>query len=56
MNILDIITRKKNNQSLSYDELFFAFNGYLNGSVPDYYSDGKLNSSSNILSLPIETD
>ena len=36
MNILDIITRKKNNQSLSYDELFFAFNGYLNGSVPDY--------------------
>ncbi len=36
MNILDIITRKKNNQSLSYDELFFAFNGYLNGSIPDY--------------------
>ncbi len=36
MNILDIITRKKNNQSLSYDELFFAFNSYLNGSVPDY--------------------
>lgn len=26
------------------------------GQVPDYYSDGKLNSSSNILSLPIETD
>lgn len=36
MNILDIITRKKNNQSLSYDELSFAFNGYLKGSVPDY--------------------
>ena len=36
MNILDIITRKKNNQSLSYDELFFDFNGFLNGSVPDY--------------------
>lgn len=36
MNILDIITRKKNNQSLSYDELSFAFNGYLNGSVPNY--------------------
>lgn len=36
MNILDIITRKKNNQSLSYAELSFAFNGYLNGSVPDY--------------------
>lgn len=26
------------------------------GKVPDYYSDGKLNSSSNILSLPIETN
>lgn len=36
MNILDIITRKKNNQSLSYDELSFAFNSYLNGSIPDY--------------------
>lgn len=28
----------------------------IQGNVPDYYSDGKLNSSSNILSLPIETD
>ena len=36
MNILDIIIRKKNNQSLSYDELSFAFNGYLNGRIPDY--------------------
>lgn len=26
------------------------------GTVPDYYSGGKLDSSSNILSLPIETD
>lgn len=28
----------------------------IQGKVPDYYNDGKLNSSSNILSLPIETD
>lgn len=36
MNILDIITRKKNNQSLSYDELSYAFNGYLKKEIPDY--------------------
>lgn len=36
MNILEIITRKKNNGSLSYDELKFAFMGYLNGDIPDY--------------------
>lgn len=36
MNILDIITRKKNKQSLSYDELAYAFNGYLNKEIPDY--------------------
>ncbi len=36
MNILDIITRKKNGLSLSYDELAFAFNGYLNKDIPDY--------------------
>ena len=29
MDILDIITKKKNGKSLSYDELKFAFNGYL---------------------------
>lgn len=28
----------------------------INGSVPNYYSDGKLSASSNILSIPIETD
>lgn len=28
----------------------------IQGRVPDYYSDGKLNGSSNILSLPIETN
>jgi pyrimidine-nucleoside phosphorylase len=36
MNILDIITRKKNGLSLSYDELKYAFNEYLNGNIPDY--------------------
>lgn len=36
MNILDIITRKKNNENLSYDELKYAFNGYLKGEIPDY--------------------
>ncbi len=36
MNILDIITRKKNGGALSYDELKFAFNGYFNHEIPDY--------------------
>lgn len=36
MNIIDIITKKKNNLELSREELEFAFLGYLNGSVKDY--------------------
>ena len=36
MNILDIITRKKNGNSLSYDELEYAFLGYLNKDIPTY--------------------
>ena len=36
MNILDIITRKKNGNSLSYDELEYAFMGYLNKEIPTY--------------------
>lgn len=36
MNILSIITRKKNGNNLSYDELKYAFEGYLNGDIPDY--------------------
>lgn len=36
MNILDIITRKKNGGALSYDELKYAFNGYFNHEIPDY--------------------
>ena len=36
MNIIDIITKKKNKQVLSYEELMYAFNGYLNKEIPDY--------------------
>ena len=36
MNIIDIITKKKNNEELSYEELSYAFNGYLNKEVKDY--------------------
>lgn len=36
MNILDIITRKKNGNTLSYDEIKYAFEGFLNGEVADY--------------------
>ena len=36
MNIIDIITKKKNKQVLSYEELMYAFNGYLNNKIEDY--------------------
>src|SRR5574344_1225901 len=36
MNILEIISRKKNGLSLSYDELEYAFNGYLKKEIPSY--------------------
>ena len=36
MNIIDIITKKKNKQVLSYEELMYAFNGYLNNKIKDY--------------------
>ena len=36
MNIIDIITKKKNNEELNYEELSYAFNGYLKKKVPDY--------------------
>lgn len=36
MNILDIITKKKNKEELTYDELSYAFLGYLNKEIPDY--------------------
>src|SRR5574344_42120 len=36
MNIIDIITKKKNHLELSYDELAYAFKGYLERLIPDY--------------------
>lgn len=36
MSIIDIITKKKDKQELTPDELFFAFNGYHKGEVKDY--------------------
>lgn len=36
MNIIDIITKKKDKKELTYDELLFAFNGYLKAEVKDY--------------------
>ena len=36
MNILDIIDKKRLGKELSYKELDYIFNGYLNGEVADY--------------------
>lgn len=36
MNMLSIITNKKNGKALSYDELKYAFMGYLEKTIPDY--------------------
>lgn len=36
MNIIDIINKKRLNKHLSYEELSFAFNGYLSKTVEDY--------------------
>ena len=36
MNVLDIIDKKRLGKELSYKELDYAFNGYLNGEVADY--------------------
>ena len=36
MNIIDIITKKKQNKQLSYDELKFVIDGYLNDEIKDY--------------------
>jgi len=36
MNIIDIIERKKDGYTLTNDELKYAFNGYLDGTVKDY--------------------
>ncbi|MBE6543457.1 MAG: thymidine phosphorylase [Ruminococcaceae bacterium] len=36
MRFCDIIDKKKLGEELSYDELYFAVNGFLEGTVPDY--------------------
>ena len=36
MNMLDIITKKKNKKILTHEELSYAFNGYLNKEISDY--------------------
>ena len=36
MNILEIIDKKRLKQQLSYEELDYAFNAYLNKEIPDY--------------------
>ena len=36
MNVLDIIDKKRLGKELSYKELDYVFNGYLNGEVADY--------------------
>lgn len=36
MNIVDIITKKKNKEKLSYDEIKYAVDGYISGDVKDY--------------------
>ena len=36
MNMLDIITKKKNKEVLTHEELYYAFNGYLNKEIRDY--------------------
>lgn len=36
MTIIDIITKKKNKEELTYEEIKYAVNGYVNGEVKDY--------------------
>ena len=36
MNIIDIINKKKNKESLTYEEIKYAVDGYVNGTVKDY--------------------
>lgn len=36
MTILDIIEKKKQKNELTYDEIYFFINGYLNGEIKDY--------------------
>ena len=36
MTIIDIITKKKNKEELTYEEIKYAVDGYVNGSIKDY--------------------
>ena len=36
MTIIDIISKKKNGEELSYEEIKYAVMGYINGIVKDY--------------------
>ncbi len=36
MNMIDIIVKKKNKEILSKEEIQYAIDGYLNGTIPDY--------------------
>ena len=36
MTIIDIITKKRNKQELTYEEIKYAVDGYINGSIKDY--------------------
>ncbi len=36
MTIIDIITKKKNKEELTYEEIKYAVDGYINGNVKDY--------------------
>ena len=36
MNAISVIDKKRLNQELSYDEIKFMFEGFLNGEIPDY--------------------
>lgn len=36
MNIIELIEKKKNNEKLSYEELKYIVDGYLDGSIKDY--------------------
>ena len=36
MNVVDIITREKNGETLSREEIAFMVNGFTDGSIPDY--------------------
>ena len=36
MTIIDIITKKKNKEELTYEEIKYAIDGYLSGNIKDY--------------------